>query len=74
MSASQSRFWRHSLDAQGIEQTNYIREYCRELEDTIYAQVPDGREKSLALTKLEEVCMWANKGIANQYPVVDEGD
>ena len=26
--------------------------------------VPDGREKSLAMTKLEECCMWANAGIA----------
>jgi len=26
--------------------------------------VPDGREKSLALTKLEEAVMWANAGIA----------
>lgn len=26
--------------------------------------VPDGREKALALTKLEEVVFWANAGIA----------
>lgn len=26
--------------------------------------VPAGREKSLAMTKLEEVVMWANAGIA----------
>lgn len=30
----------------------------------IDAQVPDGKEKSLALTKLEEALMWSNKGIA----------
>lgn len=30
----------------------------------IDAQVPDGREKSLAFTKLEEALMWSNKGIA----------
>ena len=30
----------------------------------IDAQVPDGREKALAFTKLEEALMWSNKGIA----------
>ncbi|KKM03839.1 hypothetical protein LCGC14_1770450 [marine sediment metagenome] len=31
---------------------------------TINTHVPDGREKSIAITKLEEVMMWANAGIA----------
>lgn len=31
----------------------YINEYC-----------PDSREKSLAMTKLEEAVMWANASIA----------
>ena len=31
----------------------YINEYC-----------PDSREKSLAMTKIEEVVMWANASIA----------
>ena len=30
----------------------------------IDAQVPEGREKALAFTKLEECLMWCNKGIA----------
>jgi hypothetical protein len=30
----------------------------------INAHVPDGREKSTAVTKLEEAVMWANKGLA----------
>ena len=35
-------------------------EYARKLN----AIVPDGREKSLMKTKIEEALMWANKGIA----------
>lgn len=33
--------------------TAYINEYC-----------PDSREKSLAITKIEEAVMWANASIA----------
>lgn len=29
-----------------------------------FENLPDGREKSLAMTKLEEALMWANKSIA----------
>lgn len=31
--------------------------------EQILRYVPEGRERSLALTKLEEAAMWANKGI-----------
>lgn len=30
----------------------------------INENVPDGREKALAITKLEEAVMWANAGLA----------
>lgn len=41
-----------------------IREACLDLAITISYLVPPGRERSLALTHLEEVMMWANAGIA----------
>lgn len=41
-----------------------IRDYARDFAHTIDAMVPDGREKSLALTALEEVVFWSNAGIA----------
>lgn len=41
-----------------------IRSFCHHLAKEINDTVPDGREKALALTKLEEVMMWANAGIA----------
>jgi len=34
------------------------------LAEVISKKCPDGREKSLALTKLEEAVMWANESIA----------
>ncbi len=41
-----------------------IREHCRELASFINEKVPEGREKSLAITHLEEVMFWANAAIA----------
>lgn len=40
-----------------IKRTNYSAE---KLHQTI-SKLPDSREKSLAMTKLEECVMWANK-------------
>lgn len=41
-----------------------IRDSAKELAYLINNVVPDSREKSLAMTKLEETVMWANAGIA----------
>lgn len=41
-----------------------IREACGDLAQFVNERVPDGREKSTAITKLEEVMFWANAGLA----------
>lgn len=41
-----------------------IRASCRELAGIIDERCPDGREKSAAMTKLEETMFWANAAIA----------
>ncbi|HET6917251.1 MAG TPA: hypothetical protein VFH56_14250 [Acidimicrobiales bacterium] len=41
-----------------------IRQHCRRLADALNEKVPEGREKSLAVTHLEEVMFWANAAIA----------
>lgn len=43
---------------------NTIRNKAKELAEVIEATCPDSREKSLAMTKLEEAVMWANASIA----------
>ena len=46
------------------EKYQAIREKAKELAYLIKELVPDNREQSLAITKLEECSMWANAGIA----------
>jgi hypothetical protein len=47
-----------------------IRSESLELAKTIDVLCPDSREKFLAMTKLEEVVMWANAGIARNDEVM----
>lgn len=41
-----------------------VRQACRQLADDLNEQLPESREKSLAVTKLEEAMLWANAAIA----------
>lgn len=53
----------HKPNAQGIELIETLKRAVINLDEAIQATMLDGREKSLALTKLEECRMWAVKGI-----------
>lgn len=50
----------------GDQTTRYqsIRECAKELAHNIARNCPDSREKSLALTNLQQAVMWANASIA----------
>lgn len=41
-----------------------LRDHAHELAQHIDAECPDSREKSLAMTHLEDAVMWANAAIA----------
>lgn len=51
-----------------------IRMWCAELASRINAVCPEGREKALAMTKLEEVMFWANGSIARSGTVLVPAD
>jgi hypothetical protein len=46
------------------EKHQLVREVCGNLAETMNAVLPEGREKALVLTKLEEAMFWANAAIA----------
>lgn len=41
-----------------------VRENCKVLADFLNDKLPEGREKALAITHLEEVMFWGNAAIA----------
>lgn len=46
------------------EKYTALREKAKELAYLIGSECPDSREKSLAITNLEQTIMWANASIA----------
>ena len=59
-----NRFTYHAPKPGQPEIYQDIRTLAKELALEIDEVVPEGREKSLAITKLEEVVMWSNAGIS----------
>lgn len=53
-------------DQATVDAYETLRGKAKELAHLINDMVPEGREKSTAITKLEEASMWANAGIARQ--------
>jgi hypothetical protein len=59
------RFSHHPpKDSDTVKQHEAVRETLRSTANYLDQNIPEGREKALALTKLEEVLMWANAAIA----------
>lgn len=59
------RFRFHPADTDDKRKAHeYVRETLRVVAHRLDEELPAGREKSLALTKLEEAMFWANAAIA----------
>jgi hypothetical protein len=60
----------------GLQPAKYeiIRTYAKDLAKVIDTHCPESREKSLALTNLQQAVMWANASIAinEKEPIQDE--
>lgn len=60
----ENNFTYHALSQDKIDVTNCIRLNAKDLALSIDEVCPNSREKSLAMTKLEEAVMWANASVA----------
>ena len=63
-----NNFCSHMLDSAQAEDAERIRGAAYIFAYAILQTVPDSRERSLALTKVEEAMFWANAGIARACP------
>jgi hypothetical protein len=59
-----NRFTYHPPKPGQPETYEYLRKCARNLAGIIDDKCPDSREKSLAITHLEDAVMWANAAIA----------
>ena len=60
------RFERHYRDADNDrDDLNEVRDRIQIAAEAVNDAAPDGREKSTALTKLEEAHQWAERAILN---------
>jgi hypothetical protein len=58
------RFTYHAPKGNQAQRYEKMREWGLHVASFIQENCPDSREKSLAITKLEEAIMWANASIA----------
>lgn len=72
MSDLTNRFRFHAANEQKAGKHQLVRLKCYELSAELNDLLPEGREKSLAITKLEEVMFWANAAIARTRTGEDE--
>lgn len=49
-----------------------MRQKFREFAEELDAVLPDGRDKALVMTKLQEASMWTHWAIAQDAPLVKE--
>lgn len=72
MPTIRSEFAVHRLNPPGFLKAEQLAAAFSKLLNEIDELVPDGREKSLVITKLQEACFFAKRGIAvntaNQEP------
>ena len=54
----------HPPSPKQVELYTQLREQGKALAETVMANCPNSRERSLAITKLREAIMWANSSIA----------
>lgn len=72
------RFGNHAATVEGPNATlpkhQTMRAQYKAFAEYLDSELPDGREKSLVFTKLEEASMFSHKSIASQAPLAEDGE
>jgi len=72
----ESRFGFHKATIEGPDATadkhKYLRFMFKDIANYLDQALPEGREKSLAFTALEEASMWSHKAIAKTAPIAKD--
>lgn len=63
------RFTYHPVTPEKAVRFNILRDHAKAFGMLIKEACPEGRERALAITKLEELIMWANAAIAREVPI-----
>lgn len=64
MERIENNFTYHAPEKEQIEKYNEIRSNGKDFAYVLHFNCPESREKSLAMTNLEQAIMWANAAIA----------
>ena len=56
----------HKPNEDGVERIALMRKFALDWAYAVHGLVPDGREQSIAYTKIEEDLFWCNAGIARE--------
>lgn len=54
----------HMLNGDGLQKADAIAAVFSEALSELEAAVPAGRARSITITKLQEACFWAKRGVA----------
>lgn len=69
-----NRFTYHAPFGDQAQRYRKIRAFAKSFANFILAMTPESREQALAITKLEEVMMWANAAIARREDAANNAD
>jgi hypothetical protein len=70
----ENRFGFHPANDVTKDRHQRVREGFIQFTEQLLELIPDGREKSLVVTALEEASMWANAGIARNLAPLKLGE
>ncbi len=60
-------FDQHKLSPEGVTRVNAVRHGFKALLKVVEEHVPEGRERALVVTNLQQASMWATRAVAEKF-------